>query len=115
VPGLPYFRADSTHSLNLRSTFSASVALLVVLILPLYYVFVRYATGVEFECGFGAAMRICTFERRMFLVIAACLWMLPLCLQHGTEAWLFAIDSSKPAALCQAPGCAEDGKHDRMH
>lgn len=44
----------------------------------------------------------------MFLVFAACLWMLPLCLQHGTEAWLFAIDSSfgssTPAALCQAPG-----------
>ena len=47
--GLPYFRAESVHSLNLRTTFSASVGGLVALILPLYYVFVRYSSGIEFE------------------------------------------------------------------
>ena len=47
--GLPYFRAESVHTLNLRSTFSASVGGLVAVILPLYYVFVRYSSGIEFE------------------------------------------------------------------
>jgi hypothetical protein len=48
-PGVPYFRAESVHNLNLRTTFSASVGGLVALILPLYYVFVRYSSGIEFE------------------------------------------------------------------
>ena len=48
-PGIPYFRAESAHTLNLRTTFSASVGGLLLLILPLYYVFVRYSSGIEFE------------------------------------------------------------------
>lgn len=48
MPGIPYFRADSVHTLNLRTTFSASVIGLMVVILPLYYVFVRYASDIEF-------------------------------------------------------------------
>ena len=41
-------RGGQVHALNLRSTFSATMALMVVVIVPLYYVFVRYASGIDF-------------------------------------------------------------------